>query len=691
MQQNNDSNTKQLLDEGLRCYHSGNLEDALFYFEQLLKLANDNVELLDTIVKLLQEMRDFDKAVFYGEKLLVLSPENDEFILSQAENFFYLNDYHQALALYLKLQKKYPSDLHVLNRIIYLYKEKYNYSDDNKKLYYIDNDIAQDDIVDESLALSRAFIDKGILKEANVLLESLLTIASDRVEVNGLYGLLLEKENDYDKAIFYFNKSMINSSFKYLVALTRCVEKVYGVPAVIYYLEDVVKNHPEELLNKKLLGIFYYKNNNYFKAKEIFVMLHEADNEDTLSFKYKIISKFKLIDEDNNSFDKYELISIFKDFINLYKALPGDNEVTTNLMNFYIHLGEFEKAYSICKKLDETIPDNKTNIWNKHIYYRATRERKKYFESYLAGRHIRCRISSDIVSSKVWDGENFSGKRVLILREQGIGDEILFASNYGWVIEKASRVDIYCSSRLHQAFSRLYPTASFHPIDEGTLLTSNDPQFQELITLADKIIHSGDLPSFYYKENELPLYQEKYFAVTNENNLFWQRELNIKIDSKKPKVGLIWRSGFVNTSRNTAYLTIEEVALIIASIPEAEIVNCMYVECEEELNKIEMQTGREIHRLNNLDQKNDFENTAAMLRNLDLLIGAYTSTLSLAAAVGTPIVAYGADYLKEDKKLKKDALYYSNVSHISLPLNDREMRREAVSMIVYEIRRRLKI
>lgn len=691
MQQNNDLNTNQLLDEGLRCYHSGNLEDALFYFEQLLKLANDNVELLHTIVKLLQEMKNFDKAVFYGEKLLVISPENDEFILSQAENFFYLNDYHQALALYLKLQKIYPSDLHVLNRITSIYKKEYNVAECENKITCVDDELVQDVIVGESLALSRFLIDKGNYKEARVLLGSILIIDCASAEVNGLFGLLLEKENDCDKAIFYFNKSMVNFSFKYLTALTRCIEKVYGVPAVIHYLEEIIKQHPHELLNKKLLGLYYHKNDNYAGANDIFSLLYKEDDKDIMSFKYKVISQFKLFEQANNFFDNNKFISIFNDFVNLHKILPDDNEVTTNLMNFYINMGEFEKAYSICKKLDETIPDNKTNIWNKHLYYRATRERKKYFESYLAGRHIRCRISSDIVSSKIWNGENISGKRVLIVREQGIGDEILFASNYGWVIEDASRVDIYCSSRLHKSFSRIYPAAHFYPIDEGTLLTSNDPQFQELITLADKIIHSGDLPSFYYKENELPLYQEKYFAVTNENNLFWQRELNIKIDSKKPKVGLIWRSGFVNTSRNTAYLTIEEVALIIASIPEAEIVNCMYVECEEELNKIEMQTERKIHRLNNLDQKNDFENTAAMLRNLDLLIGAYTSTLSLAAAVGTPIVAYGADYLKEDKKLKKDALYYSNVSHISLPLNDREMRREAVSMIVYEIRRRLKI
>lgn len=679
---------EQLLDEGLHCYHDRQLEQALIYFEALLEMASSNTELLHSIIKLLQEMGDFSKAAIYGEKLLELSPEDDDFLLTQAENYFLLKDHPRALDIYLKINNKHPTSLHLLNRFIIIYNDEIECLVTEKKKLVTKDVFDQSVLVNTALALSENLLDENKLDASKVILESLLLIENENLDALGLYGLYLEKVNDYDEAIFCLDKAVNGAYFKYLTALTKCIEQRFSISAVVHYLEKLVQKFPNDELNKKLLGFYYYRNADYVNANRVlstFTTLHE---DDIYTFKYRALSRFKMIDERSGSLDKNELVSLMNDFVYLWKKLPRDGETLSHFVMFYLNLGEIEKAFDICTKLDLILPGDLTNQWNKHIYFRAKGDKNEFFNSYLAGRHVRYRGSWGLVKDKVWNGEDIKDKRVIVFREQGIGDELLFASNYSWLVDKAAHIDIFCASRLKEIFSEAFPSIKFHPVLESTFNCSDKDTYQ-LISKADKVILSGDLLEYVYRKTGACLFDEKYLNIKNNKKKFWSEKVNNLIGKSKPKVGLIWRSGFVNGSRSRYYLSEHEVAFVISSLPEVEFVNCMYVECEDELSEIEKLANKKIHRLNKLDQKNDFENTAAMLSNLDLLFGAYTATLSLAVAVGTPAVAYSADYLKEDKKLKKEAFYYSNVSHISLPLNDSVKRKKAINLIIDEIRDKL--
>ncbi|MGB5855551.1 MAG: hypothetical protein WBH20_09885, partial [Oceanisphaera sp.] len=172
---------------------------------------------------------------------------------------------------------------------------------------------------------------------------------------------------------------------------------------------------------------------------------------------------------------------------------------------------------------------------------------------------------------------------------------------------------------------------------------------------------------------------------------YWSDRVQSISSSCRPKVGLIWRGGYVNGMRSSHYLNEKEISEVMQSLPGVEFFNCMYVDCKKELNYIQKKTGKKIHHFSELDQKNDIESTAAMLSNLDLLVGAYTATLSLSQAVGTPAVVYAADYLKEDGVLEKEAFHYEGVSHISLPVIDKGMRRLAIEAIIKNIKQKLKL
>ena len=66
----------------------------------------------------------------------------------------------------------------------------------------------------------------------------------------------------------------------------------------------------------------------------------------------------------------------------------------------------------------------------------------------------------------VWDGSSLADKTILVYGEQGIGDEIMFASCLPELIEQADRCLVACEPRLVPLFRRSFPTATVVSIDD---------------------------------------------------------------------------------------------------------------------------------------------------------------------------------------------------------------------------------
>ena len=67
------------------------------------------------------------------------------------------------------------------------------------------------------------------------------------------------------------------------------------------------------------------------------------------------------------------------------------------------------------------------------------------------------------VGGPVWRGEPLQGKSVVVLSEQGVGDEIMFASCLPDLITVAGRVTVACESRLTELFRRSFPATVVLP------------------------------------------------------------------------------------------------------------------------------------------------------------------------------------------------------------------------------------
>ncbi|WP_448205587.1 tetratricopeptide repeat protein [Azospirillum sp. sgz302134] len=239
------------------------------------------------------------------------------------------------------------------------------------------------------------------------------------------------------------------------------------------------------------------------------------------------------------------------------------------------------------------------------------------------------------IDAPLWQGEGLRGRRLLIWREQGVGDEILFASCYADVIAwGGGPVTIETDRRLVGLFARSFPRAT---VRAQTI----DPEGRETVVPpdCDLQIPAGSLPLLL--RSTLGGFDQTgpWMRPDPARVALWRERL----DALGPglKVGIGWRSQLITRERKGAYTTLDQWGPIFA-VPGVVFVNLQYDDCAAEIAAAEARFGVRIHRWDDLDLKDDFEGAAALTANLDLVISPAMSAGELAGALGVPVWRFGA-------------------------------------------------
>ncbi len=240
----------------------------------------------------------------------------------------------------------------------------------------------------------------------------------------------------------------------------------------------------------------------------------------------------------------------------------------------------------------------------------------------------------------VWDGSSFDGQTLLVYREQGIGDELMFASCLPDVFDLAGtngRVIIESDPRLVQLLSRSFPLAEVRAnSDTGTAPKDVSPP---VCDDADIAVAIGSLA--HHLRNSLDKFRTApngYLFTSEELVARWSDRLSAI--GSGPYVGISWRSMVRTAERRLEYSRLQEWESIL-TIPGIQFVLLQYDNCEREVFDAEQQFGIRIHQWRDLDLRNDFDNIAALMKNLDLVIAPRSAVTMLAGAIGAPTIAIG--------------------------------------------------
>jgi hypothetical protein len=236
-----------------------------------------------------------------------------------------------------------------------------------------------------------------------------------------------------------------------------------------------------------------------------------------------------------------------------------------------------------------------------------------------------------------WQGEDITGKTILVWAEQGVGDEILFASMLPDITARAGHCIIECEPRLVALFARSFPDTEVVPRSNPPYPRTAQPDIQFQIPM-------GSLAQWFRNSLDSFPDHQGYLVAAPKRAAYWKNRL-AELGSGK-KVGICWRSMVKNVSRNRHYTQLDQWWPIL-HVPGIVFVNLQYDDCKTELAAAEQQFGIRIHAFDEIDLKNNLDEAAALTDALDLVISAPTAVAAMAGALGVPtwkIIAKGGNW-----------------------------------------------
>jgi len=223
-----------------------------------------------------------------------------------------------------------------------------------------------------------------------------------------------------------------------------------------------------------------------------------------------------------------------------------------------------------------------------------------------------------------WRGESLAGKRVLAYAEQGLGDEIMFASCLPDLLKSGAQCVIECDSRLQALFARSFPQAQIHG---GAKSDARD--WVEKLPPIDVQVALGSLPQHFRRARADFPARPSYLMPDPRRVEFWRRE--IRAEGRGPRVGIAWRGGSLRT-RQVLRSTLLPQWLPLLRVPGAKFYSLQYGDVAAELAGLRDQHGVTVARPH--IGANDLDEVAALICGLDLVISVDNTVAHLAGALG---------------------------------------------------------
>ena len=220
----------------------------------------------------------------------------------------------------------------------------------------------------------------------------------------------------------------------------------------------------------------------------------------------------------------------------------------------------------------------------------------------------------------VWQGGETTRLRLLIYGEQGLGDEIMFASCLPEMIAASQHCVVECADKLLPLFQRSFPAADVRvtPISEELAI--------------DAQIAMGSLPQYVRRNaSDFPRH-DGYLQADPARIATWRERLNAL--GPGPKVGISWQGGTYTTRAPLRSIPLAQWAPLLA-LNGIHFIDMQYTDCAVEIVLVERSLGVRIHRWD--VAREDFEETAALVAALDLVVSVCTTVIHLAGALGKPV------------------------------------------------------
>ena len=292
-------------------------------------------------------------------------------------------------------------------------------------------------------------------------------------------------------------------------------------------------------------------------------------------------------------------------------------EALANYSGFFTNTGTPDKSIGLCEKALKLKPELPVAHWNlslalleKGIWDRGWDEHDWGLRM-QKGTTTAMRVDRQLGDNvPYWDGT--PGKTVAVYGEQGLGDEIMFASMLPDLM-KQNDVVVECHKRLKHLFEHSFPGVTFYGTREDREITW--PYDHKL----DYRVSIGSLGKWFRRKKEdfpgLP-----YLSAESAPK------------GEKFRVGISWTGGQKAGRVLTRSVPLPWWPSILNN--DCEFVSLQYTDCDAEL-EVMAKDGYKIKTFPEVKAE-DYYETAKLVMSCDLIITVCTSVVHLAGALGVP-------------------------------------------------------
>jgi hypothetical protein len=307
--------------------------------------------------------------------------------------------------------------------------------------------------------------------------------------------------------------------------------------------------------------------------------------------------------------------------------MPTDEETRINLALVLKDLRQFDEALALLNEIPFSSPHSGKAQFNRSMVHLLRAELGRGWDEYEGRLQVEPNLRS--LPAGRWEGKLLAGRSILLLAEQGIGDQVMFASCLPELLNGAGAGTsiVECDPRLVPLFARSFPqiTAIPRPTDPAALPTGK---------LCDTAEHLGTLPRFLRRSVDAFPQTAGYLRPNPELVAKWRASLAGLGGALK--VGISWRGGKDAETKRRRSIPLELWGPIF-QVSGVRFVNIQYGPAAAESIPAQRRFGISLDDGADCDPLQNLDDFAAKIAALDLVVSVDNSTVHLAAALGRPV------------------------------------------------------
>jgi len=325
-------------------------------------------------------------------------------------------------------------------------------------------------------------------------------------------------------------------------------------------------------------------------------------------------------------------------------ARPGYVPALVNLADMLCDAGRRDEARTLYDLAIKHEPGNAQARLNRAVLHLMNGDLKEGWRDYAARVEVPGKVPAIAGEQRLapWTGGSLKRTRLLVRAEQGVGDQILFASMVPGLAARAEAeggsVVLECEPRLVALFARSFPGVTVRPAvirgEGGTPIA--DYGWLKGCGGANAVTLMGSLPKYLRASPDRFPDPHRYLVPDAREVAHWKAQLG------GGALGICWRSGKTGGHRAVQYAPLESWGAFLRSVTRP-IVCVQYDAMAEEIAALERIGGKRIFVPQGIDQKNELDRACALMTALSAVVTAPTAVAWLAAGAGmaTYKVLYG--------------------------------------------------